>query len=598
MLAAPLWRLFDTATAYHLVQVENAFIASLAALPVYAVAKRLGLTSGWAIGAATYAVALPSLVLVAYTMSDALGYTLALATLAAALSSLETPTKRRQLVFLALATLASLTRVEYFALVPAYAVAAVVVDRRAALRRHTVAIAALAPAAAVVLLAAFGYYAQGVQDTRIDFNYVKWLAIQPYLLALETGVAIVPGAIAGLLTARGRRSVSFAVLSASFAGLVIAQATAHAADSLEFKERYLFVLLPLVALAFALYARDSGRGRRIVIGVACVLFVAIARIPISSYDAASFKSDSQFLLGVGDLESSLGVANTALLVAGAGAFGVVVAFVAALRGRLWVPAAVALAAAMLLTFQASRVDLTGTRHIRESFRGSLTWVDDAAVGRVTAVATPHSPASDLISQLWWNQSIQREAVLDDGAPTDAFSFQRVHPTVTGELDEIHGAFLFDDYGTTALFANATRVARRSNFTLWTARGTPRLRALIEGRFSDGWLTDKGRIRAWGDPGDRSVRVAFVLSLPPDLTVGPKLGLGPASVVVAPGRSVAVTCVFGTSHVDIPFSTNRFVLREGTTFRRLSVRLGHLQVTRSRSTATATGCTSRPDGRSA
>src|SRR5437763_7505455 len=41
LLAAPLWRLFSLATAYHLVQVENAIAASLAAIPVYVLARSL-----------------------------------------------------------------------------------------------------------------------------------------------------------------------------------------------------------------------------------------------------------------------------------------------------------------------------------------------------------------------------------------------------------------------------------------------------------------------------------------------------------------------------------------------------------------------------
>jgi len=572
VIAAPLWRLFDTTTAYHLVQVENAFVASLAAVPVYLLARQLGMRTGWALCAAVYAVALPSLVLVAYTMSDTTAYTLALAAVAAGVSALHEPTRRRQLLFLLFATLVSLTRVEYFVVVPAYAVAALVLDRRAAFRRHALAFLALLPAAGALLLGAFGYYNQGLHDTRVNGTYAKWFFIQPFLLALEAGAAIVPGAVAGLVGARGRRAVGFACFAGTFALLIVAEATAHAADSLEFKERYLFVLLALLPVAFSLYARDPKRRRLVVVGVAFAIVIAVARVPISGYDAATYKSDSQFLLAVADLENSLGVANTSLLVAVVGTVGAALAVLTAFRGRSWVVPAFALAIAVALTAQASRVDIRSTSSIRAGYPGSLTWVDDAAHGPVTALATPLSPASDLLSEIWWNQSVQREAVLDLGDPTDAFAYTRVHPARDGALPGVRGDVLVDDYGTTAVLANATPLAHSTNFTLWRPHGAPRFRTLIEGRFYDGWLADKGTIRAWPERRAAGVRATFRLSLPASWTKTSSVKLGRKAVALRPGESVEVACASASGPLRVRFSSQTVVLSYSAFFRRLSVKL--------------------------
>ena len=56
VLNAPLWLVHDLGTAYRLVQVENAFLLSLAALPTYWLARRLGTSERVSLVAACMAV--------------------------------------------------------------------------------------------------------------------------------------------------------------------------------------------------------------------------------------------------------------------------------------------------------------------------------------------------------------------------------------------------------------------------------------------------------------------------------------------------------------------------------------------------------------
>ena len=59
LVAAPLWGFFSTETAYRLVQAENAVAASLAAIPIYIIARDLKLSRGYAYLCCVYALVIP-----------------------------------------------------------------------------------------------------------------------------------------------------------------------------------------------------------------------------------------------------------------------------------------------------------------------------------------------------------------------------------------------------------------------------------------------------------------------------------------------------------------------------------------------------------
>ena len=111
-------------------QAENALAASLAVIPIYMIARDLKLSRNYAYLCCLYALVIPMLVMIPFTISDFVGYPLALGAIAAAVKAIDRPSPKRQLVFLAFATLATVARVEYFVLVPAYLVAAIVIERR------------------------------------------------------------------------------------------------------------------------------------------------------------------------------------------------------------------------------------------------------------------------------------------------------------------------------------------------------------------------------------------------------------------------------------------------------------------------------------
>ena len=121
---APLWLVHGIDLPFRLVQLQHAAIASLAIVPVYLLARRLGLPRWQQLGCAVVVLTLPSWLFSEYLTADALGAALALGALASAAAVLERRTVRSQCVFLALALLAAGARVQYIILLPAFAVAA------------------------------------------------------------------------------------------------------------------------------------------------------------------------------------------------------------------------------------------------------------------------------------------------------------------------------------------------------------------------------------------------------------------------------------------------------------------------------------------
>src|ERR671936_1349993 len=94
LLTAPFWALGGVEFAFRATQALNAVAMSLAAVPVYLLARRLGLGKWFALGCALLAVACPDLFYVSFVLGEPIAYPLALAALYAALYALSRSTRR------------------------------------------------------------------------------------------------------------------------------------------------------------------------------------------------------------------------------------------------------------------------------------------------------------------------------------------------------------------------------------------------------------------------------------------------------------------------------------------------------------------------
>jgi hypothetical protein len=591
LLAAPAWRFLPVEQAYHVLQLGNAIAASLVVVPLWLLGRELGLPRWSAYLVCLFSVTLPVLALVPSTVSDFVTYPLAIAGAATAVRSLAQPTRKRQLVFLAFAVLATLGRIQYFVLVPAYLAGAVALDRRAALRRHALAFLAVAPAALGVVLALTGFYA-------IDFHFfsaatAKMFGLQAFLVSAPLAAAIVPGALAALLRPANRAQVAFAWVTGTTALLLLGEASVWATPDGRFKERYLFAILPLLALAFAVYLRNGRRHLRIVVPVALTLAIAAAWLPLDHYTSNAPLFDSQTVVAAWFLEQKIGVWQASLLIALAIAFGGLLAL-AATRVRAAGVAALVAAIGLAACALAAAVIVDHSNNLAPP--PDPAWVDHAAAGAsVTAIVTPSSGRVQMLQKLYWNSSIQRELVLGAGMATDTYPHPAATISRTGALTNVHGDFLFDGTGSQASFWNAAILASHDEFnhgvsdkrfTLFHANGTPRFRLLVENQLSSGWLSPLTHLRAWPASGSGPTGVRFTLSLPATAPHRVRLFVGPERFVLHPGDRMRFACG-GTSPVDM------FVFSEDASldrFKRLvTVQMSGLRLARPVQATAKTNC---------
>src|SRR5947209_4776866 len=544
LLAAPFQALFAPELAYRLTQAENAFLMSLAAVPAYLLARRVGLSARYALTCAVFAIAIPDLVFASYTLADPVAYPFALGAIAAGVWAIDKPSRRGQLLFLTLAFLATFARVQYVVLPAAFVVAAVAVDRKRVLRTQRLPLLLMGlPLLGVLALGPgrlLGYYSS-VGSLHVGGKLLTWAATDLFLLAFASGVILVPGALVALARPRGRTESAFAVFVAVFAAGLLLEAALYASNgSLRFQERYLFALLPLVPIAFGLYVKHGRPARTAVALLSLVLFAASARVPLSGYAGASGKTDSPFLTAVFQLEKHVGTANGSLVFALLAAAAIAGAVVVSRRGG----GTYALAAAMLFLLVTSVGAVVNDTHNAHQVRHDYlpqnpSWVDAAGLGNVTLLQTVGSPPDRAVEQLYWNRSLTHEVLLGDALPTDVYAAPRIKVAANGTLEGVGPNVLLQAYAATVEFANAELVSRAGTFSLWSAETAPRLALLEQGRYSDGWLSRDGRITVWPDAaGNTRGTLRFTLSLPADAQPS-TIAFGKAHYDVHPGETTTV-----------------------------------------------------------
>jgi hypothetical protein len=585
LLTAPIWASFSTTTAFHAIQIENVTLVSLGCVPVYLLAHYLGLSRRYAFACAVYSVTIPTLLLASFNLSDPVAYPFALAAVTAGVRSLDRPTTRRQAMFLAFAGLATLARIQYLALPAAYVVAAMLIDRKRFLRTHWVILAPIAPAVLAILgmgtSRALGFYSYNPifkLNHSLFHSVGHWFVLHLYLLTITSGVIIVPGAVAGLIGVRERAARAFAFMSTALLVLLFIQAASYSATATgRFRERYVFLLLPLVPIAFGLYLKRGRPFRPLVIAIALIVALALARLPLSAYAVPGLSDDSPFLYAVQYLQDKIGIDIASLVVALAATAAAGGAVAVAFRGYGRQAVALTIGVAVLASAGAIAFDHSGSSRTRRGLPRDLTWVDDASNRLVTAVMTPDGDVTALFDPLYWNRSIQREALLGNAHQTDVFTVQQLRVAKNGDLVGADpGDLLFDVQGTTSVLADAKVLAREPNFVLWSPNAAPRFRLLFEGRYSDDWLSATGRLRAWPLHPTAGTRVSFTLIVPRSRTKPIHMRIGRSRFIVRRGSPQNVECTNQTGPLDLRFSSRDSIADQS--FRLLTLKLVDLRVT--------------------
>jgi hypothetical protein len=567
LLTAPAWLFDDVETAYRLVQVTGALVMSLAAVPVYFLARRLGLGSALALAVAALSLAVPDMLYASWVLADPFAYPLVLAALAAGVAALGRPSRGAQIAFVAFAGLATMARVQFVILPVCFLLAALALGlRERSVRRvfseqrlaFGVFALALVPFAVAGPDGLLGYY-HGVLDLHLSALAIgKWAAADAMLVLYSCGWVLAPGALLGLVLAvwrpRSRAELAFGCLGSLFALAVFFQAGLYAANGAgRIQERYFFYVLPLAFLAFGLFATRGWPHRVPHALLAAGLIAVSARIPLAGFSASDGKSNSPLLFAAGELENLLcdtGLASlaVALLAALLGLAAAALGF----RPRRATAVAVGLALGACALSSAGAVaydHALSDRVKRNVVPGEASMVDAAGLGKVTLVQSPFGDRGFATEQLFWNRSVDRLALLPGAPPPDAFATERTGIAGDGSLvvagHALTGPLLVDAYGATMRFRGMSEVARTPLFRLLRPAGRPRLGLYEPGRYYDGWLAPEGTIRLWArTPADTLAgRLIFTISLPDEadpVTVTFRTPAGRHIVGVRPGEPAHVS----------------------------------------------------------
>jgi hypothetical protein len=552
IVTAPAWLANDVWLSYRLIQALGALAMSLAAVPVFLLARRLGSSLGLSLGAAAFAVAIPDLLFASWLTAEPFAYPLLVAAVLAATVALAEPSRRHQLLFVAFAGLAVFTRIQ-FVVLPLCFVAAVLIvgfrERRvrAAVAEQRLALAVFAAlglaVAAVGAPRVLGLYG-GVLDEHTDpAGLLGSLGLNALVLAYSSGWILLPGAMLalGLALARPRSpsELAFAAFTLPLVPALLFEAGLFGATG-RAQERYVFYALPLVAVAFCLYA---GRGWPYWLHhalLAAGLLTVSAVVPLAGFAAAEGKVHSPLLLAAFQVEQWFGSPANGSLLFAAGAGGLLAATVLLSRAPRFgglIALMIAVAASGAIWACAATFDRHNSVAVRHAFLpADPSWVDRAGLDDVLLVRGPHGVKTEALEQLFWNRSVDRVALLPGADQLDHVHSPSLRVAPDGRLlaegRTLRQPLLLDGYAGTIRLADARRVAASPSFTLWEPRGDARLALYFAGRYSDGWLAGIGRLYLW--PEARGGTVAGTVGM----TLTAPAGAGPMTIRFQPAGSTS------------------------------------------------------------
>jgi Dolichyl-phosphate-mannose-protein mannosyltransferase len=527
IVTAPLWLGSNIELSMRLVQALHAIVISLAAVPLYLLARRLGLERWQALASAAFLLVLPGLEFARYLTADALAFTLTLTAIWVAMIVLESPTSFGQVAFLALSGLATFARLEYVVLPVAFMVAGFAISGRRAARRYPIAIGApvlvFVLASVVGIQRLLGYYS-GVTNEHVSvLRILDWMGTDSALLAFVAGVVIIPGALVGLgimlIRPRLVRERAFAAFYIAFALGLLVEAGLYATNGSDrFQERYIFVLLPFIPIAFFHLVQTKRKAflASFTVAAAIVLYASIE--PITTYSSDRGDQDSPFLAGYKMIENHMGKVNAALVLAiAAGALALVGATVTVRRRLIWPALAVSLLFPGAISILTTASSASSERKVVQTFLPrDFRWIDHAGLSDVTLIVLKDSPRPHALENLFWNRSLKRVYMLHNPAPFDSFTTYGLHIGADGELltgndSSIDTPFVVEEYADRVQIDGAKLIERALTNSFWKPTGVPRFSSLTEGLYFDGWLNQETTTTVW-PPKGRKNRGVYVLRI--------------------------------------------------------------------------------------
>jgi hypothetical protein len=452
-LMAPAWLGSNVDHAYRLALAWGSLWFSLAALPAYALARRVDVSAGGALFVAALTVLLPDAAFTTTLLSEPFAYPALLLVVLVAIDAIAEPTHAREAGFVVLAVALCLLRVQFLVVPAAYLVAALACygfSPRALVRRQPVVTGAVLAGALVSAAVGVGRVA-GVYSGVATFHVypggiARWFGLDLFVLAVAAGWVVVPGAVIGFVRfarAGTPRQRAFAFLSAAVGVGVLAEAALFGAHESRIHERYVFYVAPLVVILFVWALEWLARDR---------LYALVA---YGSAAAALFLPAVSGVRGAADDESPTVLGLNWLTGGGPGgtlAWALVLAAAAVvtglrLRNRLVTP--LLAVAIVLVTGTAGSIALL---RFGPTLGARLDLSDDVprlgAPAGTALVVSPDTSRYLLMKTLFWNPAVTRVLVLGRGPAPDGYASTRVRLVPgRGLVDDrgrvVHGPFAID-----------------------------------------------------------------------------------------------------------------------------------------------------------
>ncbi len=397
LLISPIYALTDgLVDAYAGVKTLNAFLMSLAAIPVFFLARRL-VRDGLALLAALMTVAIPSLAYTGTVMTENAFYPLFLLVTLVCVIVLERPSPLLVVLLYGLVGLAFATRVQAVAIVPALLLAPLVLaffeglGFRSTLSKYRWLYGIAAGGAVAVLavqlatgnlLGAYSAVGDRSYDVVDGLRYLWW-----HVAELALYVLVLPLAATIVLVVRGRsldeRLQAFLAATVALTVCIVPVVAVFASEfSLRIEERNMFYVAPLLCVALIAWVdRGAPRPRILAAAAAVSSGLLVVAIPYDRFLTTSAITDTLMLLPMWSLQDRIGeewITFAAAVIAAA----LVAAF-------LFVPRRFALALPLVvlgLWVVAIRPIWFGTHGFERFSRGALfqgirtvdrDWVDEA-----------------------------------------------------------------------------------------------------------------------------------------------------------------------------------------------------------------------------
>ena len=509
--------------SYGLLKLVQAFLVSLAAVPVFLYGRRL-MPPGYALLAAALTVASPLLLYSGLVMTEVLYYPVAAAALLAVARAVETAATRDQALALAWIAVAILTRVQAVALLAVFA-AAIAVDALWARDRTRLRafwpVWGVAGAGAVIAILSpgvFGSYAGTLRGSYPLGSALALVAEHAAYLALTTGVVAALALLLLLAVPLDRRARAFLVTTACAVVLVVVQVGFFAARfAPHLLGRDLASLPPLLFLALALWlSRGAPRPNRYVTGaLAFALLALLLAVPWDRLAVPDAFPDSFDLAPLLRLHQPAdAVAVVALVLVAAAVFVPRRASLAlvAVTGVALVVASVLASDRLAGAVAADQAKIVGP---------DPAWIDHAADGRVAFVYAGEAYWNTVWQETFWNRRVREVISLRPATVPGPLPQQHVTVPPSGRLPIRARYVVASDrlsFAGTPVAHLAQTGLDVTGLTLWRLSGAPRLSTTVNGVQTNGDIVGPATVDVYGC---RSGRLELTL-LPKatrELTIG-------------------------------------------------------------------------------